>query len=231
MSAGFHTTHVSLLTRRSVLWLWASGLPCASNVTFLFKFHLARWTAADLMTAYCVHTHKPISTLQDKQQMRSHCYPSQLQDWYERQQLRQMEGVHVDSFVPGDNVLFSFVPFPPWPCLPSWDIGDRRCVARFIAGILMFNMFAVWKHVALQQSIKCNLCPVTPEELKQPRGVVATWPCEFQISPLLTPHDFLSWSIFRSLSTSWHISRTLCSLDHRREANLAYIILKKCTRL
>lgn len=29
-----------------------------------------RWTAADLITAYCVHTHKPISTLQDKQQMR-----------------------------------------------------------------------------------------------------------------------------------------------------------------
>lgn len=35
----------------------------------LFGFHLASWTAVDLITAHCVHTHKPISTLQDKQQM------------------------------------------------------------------------------------------------------------------------------------------------------------------
>lgn len=88
----------------------------------------------------------------------------------------------------------------------------------------------IMEHVPLRQSIKCNLCPVTPEELKQPQGVVSTWPREFQISPLLTPQDFLSWSlmvIFKSLSTSWHISRTLCSLDHRKEAHLRYLILKK----
>lgn len=84
----------------------------------------------------------------------------------------------------------------------------------------------IMEHVPLRQSIKCNLCPVTPEELKQPQGVVSTWPCEFQISPLLALRGFLSWSIFKSLSTSWHISRTLCSLDHRREANLRYLILK-----
>lgn len=35
----------------------------------LFGFHLASWTAVDLITAHCVHTHKPISTLLDKQQM------------------------------------------------------------------------------------------------------------------------------------------------------------------
>lgn len=89
----------------------------------------------------------------------------------------------------------------------------------------------IMEHVPLRQSIKCNLCPVTPEELKQPQGVVSTWPREFQISPLLAPQDFLSWLIFKSLSTRWHISRTLCSLDHRKEVNLPYLIFKKCSRL
>lgn len=70
VSAGFHKILFSLLTQMSVLWLRALDLPCVWNMTFVFRFHLARWTAADLITAYCVHTHKPISTLQDKQQMR-----------------------------------------------------------------------------------------------------------------------------------------------------------------
>lgn len=52
----------------------------------LLGLHLACWTAFDLITAHCVHTHKPISTLQDKQQtqilfVRSDCYPCQPKAW------------------------------------------------------------------------------------------------------------------------------------------------------
>lgn len=80
--------------------------------------------------------------------------------------MRRMEGVHVDSFVPVDNALFhrgrAYPAETPKVCrwIRCWDPHVRHVY--------------IMEHVPLRQSIKGNLCPVTPEELNQPQGVVST---------------------------------------------------------
>lgn len=81
----------------------------------LFGFHLASWTAADLITAHCVHTHKPISTLQDKQQMQILlCRVIVIQD-----NLRT--GHDINSGVPHRWKMYMF----PWPVLFLWTMCER----------------------------------------------------------------------------------------------------------
>lgn len=179
-----------------------------------------RWTAADLITAYCVHTHKLISTLQDKQQMRI-LWPllSKSTSGLIWTAAHETDGRSARGQLCSCGQ--SAVRLRAFSTVASAQLRHRRpkvcrSIHRWDPRV---QLVCIMEHVPLRQSIKCNLCPVTPEELKQPQGVVSTWPCEFQISPLLAPQDFLSCSIFKSLSTSWHISRTLCSLDHMREAN------------
>lgn len=130
--------------------------------------------------------------------------------------------MHVDSYVPAGNAVLS-----TWPRFPSLV----RCVVWSIAGILMFNMFDM---CACVEYIRCGralsvISALWAQRISPDCQAETALGCCFNSTlwiPSFPTQDFLSWSIFISQSTSWHISRTLCSLNHRREANLRFLISK-----
>lgn len=92
----------------------------------LFGFHLASWTAADLITAHCVHTHKPISTLQDKQQMQILlCRVTVIQ-------VNLRPGRDINSSVPHRWKMYTF-PRHVWVPVASERVGFTPCLTSFRA--------------------------------------------------------------------------------------------------
>lgn len=172
-----------------------------------------RWTAADLRTAYCVHTHKPISTLQDKQQMRillpllSKSTPGLIRTAAHETDGRSARG-RLCSCGQCAVQLRAFSTLAVLTQLRHRRLEVCHSIHRWDPRV---QLVCILEHVPLRQSIKCNLCPVTPEELKQPQGVVSTWPCEFQIS-LFWLHRTFSHGQFSNLSPLADISQELCAL-------------------
>lgn len=206
---------------RQLECLWASTQPkfcfvvagfgpaaCFERDLFVWV-PFTRWTAADLINAYCVHTHKPISTLQDKQQMRillpllSKSTSGLIWTVAHETDGRSARG----QLCSCGQCAAAFSTVAVLTQLRHRRPEVCRSVHRWTPRV---QHVYITGHVPLRQSIKRNLCPVTPEELKQPQGVVSTWPCEFQISHFWLCRTF-SHGQFSNLSPLVDISQELCA--------------------